>query len=160
MDRAFVFWGNNMGIFEQLEALDREINSKPVPDAWAHAEDRLEEWIGAEPLEPGPKKARSNKVRASSGQITTDLKLIRDVKDLYKPKDFKNSVDYARALKIYSTRISPGQYAGYLVSVVMDGIVHNRRVCEPVGSREEALRSPDFMLAITKAIEAILDFKK
>jgi hypothetical protein len=150
-----------MGIFEQLEALDREINSKPAPDAWAHAEDRLEEWIGAEPLEPKVKRAK--KVRAPQappGQIVTDLTLIKDVKDLYQPKDFKNSVDYARALKLYSARIAPGQYAGYLVSVTMDGIIHNRRVCEPIRSREEALKSPDFMLAMTKSIEAIMSFKR
>lgn len=147
-----------MGILEQLEAEERALRNAPAPDAWANSEDKLEEWIGLPPKQQ-PKKKKTPASQDPS-QITIDLKLFEKPSDIYKPTDFKSSVDYARALKLYSQRMAKGQYAGYMMSLAMNGLVHNRRVFEPVRSREEALQSPDFTLAVTKGIEAILNYKR
>jgi len=141
-----------MGILDDLEA---EYN-KPSPKPWAHAEDRLEEWLGIVP--EGTMKPKE-KAPPDPAQLIVDLELANSSTDIYRPTDFKNAVDYARKLQIHKRTIPAGYYAGYIIKFTLGDVVHIRRISEPVRSRAEAFSSPEFTLAITKAIQAIMEFK-
>ena len=146
-----------MGIIEQLEA-EARANPTSIPSAWTNAEDKLEEWLGIVP--EGTMKPKTKKASAVSDQITIDLKLAAQASDIYRPTDFRSSVDYARALVLYKKKIPEGYAAGYIIKVVLGNLEHVRRIAEPVRSKAEAYLSPEFTLAITEAIRSILEYEK
>ena len=138
-----------MGILEQLEA---EQQQQRPPTPWANAEDKLEEWLGLVP--EGTMKPKS-RTAPEPDEMIIKLSLASDATDIYRPTDFKNSIDYARAIKLYARQIPKGYAAGYIIEVTLGDVIHRRRIAEPVKNRAEAFASPEFVLAITKAIPAI-----
>ena len=138
-----------MGILDEIEAEQRK-----KPDPWDGAEDKLEEWLGIVPdgtMKPKPK--------ADPGEMKVTLKLCGQITDVYLPKDFRNSIEYARAIKLHSQRIPPGYAAGYILEVELGKVYHKRRVAMPVPDKKTAFASPEFTLAFTEAVQAIMNFK-
>ena len=138
-----------MGILDELEAEQRQ-----KPDPWGGAEDKLEEWLGMVP--DGTMKPKKPE---DPGDMRVTLKLCDQVTDVYLPKDFRNAVEYARAIKTHASRIPPGHAAGYILEVELGNVYHKRRVAMPVPDRKTAFSSPEFTLAFTESIRAIMNFK-
>lgn len=151
--RDLGFGTQRMGILDELEAEQRR--EKP-PVAWANAEDKLEEWLGLVPegtMKPRPRK------KPDPTDMVISVTLCKDATDIYRPENFKNAIEYARALKFYARKIPKGHYAGYIIQITLGDVIHRRRIGEPVKNRAEAFASPEFVVALTKAIPAIQGHK-
>jgi|AntRauTorcE11897_2_1112592.scaffolds.fasta_scaffold01099_17 hypothetical protein len=141
-----------MGILDEIEA-----EQKMRPDPWNGAEDKLEEWLGIAP--EGSMKPKPKKKDEDPGDIKVTLTLCSQATEVYLPKDFRTSVEYARAIKLHTQRIPEGFAAGYILEVEIGKIYHTRRVAMPVKDRRAALSSPEFTLAFTEAIQSIMSFQ-
>lgn len=158
-----------MGILDDLDKEKQNLLNRPDP--WPDSEDKIEEWIGI--LPPGsmkPKKKKPDSVKqeppARPPQNTTtpnrmiiDVVLISNVGDIILPGDFKNQVEYARVLKLQSSKIGGNCYPGYIIEVTIGKLLHRRRVFDPINTIKEAYQSSEFILALTKAIKAISDYR-
>lgn len=157
-----------MGIFDEVNKALKSRDQKGTQSGgqkganpWPDADDKLEEWIGIVPpgTMPGKKPPYVQKPKESSDDLIINIELIEKPEDLYSPSNFKSSVDYATAIHKYNLRISTGYYAGFKFSLTMNNIVHRRVIFEPIKDRNQALQSSNFLLAVAKAVESILQSK-
>ena len=147
-----------MGIIDDIE------NEADPPEVWSGSDDKLEELIGILPkgsMKSSLKRRRREpEVEPAPNRMIIDLKMVKNPEDVCFPTDYKNSVEYAKALASYSKRIQEGYYAGYIIEINMGGILHRRRICEPVPDEKSAWKSPEFTVAVTKAVTAIIEFRE
>lgn len=156
-----------VGILDDLDAeRDRILGVNPSdrPDPWAGSEDKLEEWIGLPPLgSPRPKRQSSQPQKRQSlneSRMVVDVILLHSITDVILPSDFRDQIEYARVLKVQSSLVKSGYLPGYTIEVSIGNILHRRRVFDPVKTISDARQSSEFILALTKAIKSISDYKR
>lgn len=161
-----------VGILDDLDAEKNRIlgvNPSDRPDPWAGSEDKLEEWIGLPPLgssrpkrqSPQPQKRQPQKLQPlNESRMVVDVILLHSITDVILPSDFRDQIEYARVLKTQSLLVKSGYLPGYTIEVSIGNILHRRRVFDPVKTVSDARQSSEFILALTKAIKSISDYKR
>ena len=148
-----------MGILDELEA-ERDRRAADMPEPWEGSEDKLEEWLGLVPEGTMPDRKKKARAQLIQDKLIIELKLAKHPSDIYKPSDFRSHPqDYARALKMQAHRTPKGYYPGYIITFVLGGIKHVRRIAEPVKDKAQAYSSTEFVLAVTKAMQVITSHK-